>query len=310
MMAAQSRTAPTGRSLARVLEALYERYNDRSYVSPDPLEYIYGFERVEDREIAALVASSLAFGNVRQIGGSVRRALAPLGDSPAAFVLEASGRELERAYRGFKHRWIRGEDLSRLLGGVGGVLRERGCLGRLFRESLAPGEDDVLPALERFVSEIRARTRPFEACLLPTPVAGSACKRLNLFLRWMVRSDAVDPGGWSDVSPSLLIVPLDVHMFRICRGLALTKRRHPGGAAAREVTAAFRRLSPDDPVKYDFALTRLGIRRNGESADFVRILGLEDVLGASKTPDRRRRGSTGGDRRRADQGGEPCRISR
>ncbi len=95
--------------------------------------------------------------------------------------------------------------------------------------------------------------------LLPSPGKGSACKRLNLFLRWMVRSDDVDPGGWSGVDAGKLIVPLDTHMHRMGLEVGLTRRKQADMQAALEVTRAFRTIAPEDPVRYDFALTRLGI---------------------------------------------------
>jgi uncharacterized protein (TIGR02757 family) len=93
----------------------------------------------------------------------------------------------------------------------------------------------------------------------PRPSAGSACKRLNLFLRWMVRSDALDPGGWTRVRPAQLIVPLDTHVVRVGRCLRLTSRATPGWAMAREITGSLRAVDPDDPVKYDFAICHLGM---------------------------------------------------
>ena len=123
------------------------------------------------------------------------------------------------------------------------------------------------PAAGRFARTQFDMSGGYRQCLLPSPESGSACKRLNLFLRWMVRSDAVDPGGWSGVSPAMLIVPLDTHMHRIAAKLGLTKRRAADFRAAREVTGAFRTIAPEDPVKYDFALTRLGILRSETEED-------------------------------------------
>ena len=241
------------------LERLYRRYNDARYVSPDPLEFVYRYEGWRDREVVALVASSLAFGTVKQICRSVALALEPLGRSPADFLTSISPRDLAAAYRGFKHRWITGADMASMLGGVGAALRECGSLRALFVGGLDDTEADVAPATERFVEYIHRRGAGFRPCLLPSPSSGSACKRLNLFLRWMVRSDAVDPGLWSEVPAGMLIVPLDTHMYRISRMFGFTERRTADLSAAREATEGFRRISPHDPVKYDFALTRLGI---------------------------------------------------
>lgn len=109
--------------------------------------------------------------------------------------------------------------------------------------------------------------------LLPDPAQGSACKRLHLYLRWMVRNDAVDPGCWRHVAPNVLVVPLDTHMHRIARALGLTRRKQADARAAAEITAAFRTIAPTDPVRYDFALTRLGIRRDTALSDFLCAFG-------------------------------------
>jgi len=142
----------------------------------------------------------------------------------------------------------------------------------------------LLPALGRFVDELCSAAGGLDDHLLPRPERGSACKRLNLWLRWMVRRDAVDPGGWTGVSPAQLVVPLDVHMHRICRALGLTRREAADLRTAVEITDAFRSFAPDDPVRYDFALTRLGIRP-GPEADLEAFLAK---WGTSPLPKRNR----------------------
>ena len=246
------------------LESLYRKYNNRRYVSPDPLEFVYRYGRREDREVVALIASSLAFGTVKQICGSVARVLEPLGSAPALWLLDARVRDLESAFRDFRHRWITGADMASMLGGARAALREHGSLRELFYAKLDPKDSDVAPAVARFSRYVFSKGGGFRACLLPSPESGSACKRLNLFLRWMVRRDAIDPGGWGEVPPAMLITPLDTHMYRISKRLGLTERRTADLKTAREITGGFRKISPDDPVKYDFALTRLGILRKGE----------------------------------------------
>lgn len=245
------------------LERLYLKYNDRRFVATDPVEFVHRYEDPRDRELVALVASSLAFGNVKQIRGSVARALDILGPAPADRVAGSRASALERDFRGFRHRWITGADVAALLGGARRAIAGYGSLGALFGSMLERGDADVAPAAGRFARALRGANGGYRQCLLPSPESGSACKRLNLFLRWMVRSDAVDPGGWRGVSPAMLLVPLDTHMHRFALRHGLTGRRAADLEAAREVTAAFREIAPDDPVKYDFALTRLGITRDG-----------------------------------------------
>lgn len=129
--------------------------------------------------------------------------------------------------------------------------------------------ETVLPALDAFVTELTAVFEGKPVSLLPAPAKGSACKRLNLYLRWMVRKDNVDPGGWDGIPASRLVVPLDVHMHRISSSLGLTARKAADIKTAIEITRAFRKISPEDPVRYDFCLTRLGIRDDLDPAQFL-----------------------------------------
>ncbi len=262
------------RKLRRSLEDLYERYAWREYVDPDPLVFLYDYPDVHDREIAGLVASSLAFGGVRQIMASVGKVLAPMGGSPRGFVESTSPEKMAGIYEGFRHRWAVAEDIVQMLTGAGSMVREYGSLENGFAAGMEDDDGDLLPAMTRFASEIVCVGSTAGVCLIPDPCRGSACKRLNLFLRWMVRSDRVDPGGWNGIPASKLIIPLDTHMYRFASLLGLTERKQADLAAAREITAEFAKMSPEDPVKYDFALTRLGIRRDEDRGELMARLGI------------------------------------
>ena len=251
--------------IRELLERLYARYNRREFVHPDPLEFLYRYDSPGDREIAGLVAALLAYGNVRQILRSVEAALDRMGASPRSFVLGASGRRMRDAFYGFRHRFTSGRDVARLLLGARRVIGRYGSLGECFRSHMRASDGTVLPALTRFVKELAFGFRFDHAGFLPSPDGGSACKRLNLYLRWMVRTDEVDPGGWDGIPRSMLVVPLDVHMHRFALRLGLTERRQADMKTALEITGAFRAIEPDDPVKYDFAITRFGIR--GDTGD-------------------------------------------
>ncbi|MCX7028763.1 MAG: TIGR02757 family protein [Spirochaetes bacterium] len=227
---------------------------------PDPLETLYAYPDPADQEIVGLVAAGLAYGRVAQILASIGTALAPLGPSPRVFLRDASERSIDRLFAGFRHRFTSGAELSSLLLAVKRAVADHGSLERLFRAGLSPGDGTVLPALSRFVAALRALApRPCPS-LLSSPDDGSACKRLNLYLRWMIRRDAVDPGPWRSVPAAKLVVPLDTHLFRIGRALGLTTRRQADLKTALEITRGFAAVSPRDPVRYDFCLTRLGIR--------------------------------------------------
>ena len=253
-----------------LLESLYARLNRRQYVHPDPLEFLYQYEDPADRELVALLASSLAYGRVKQILLSVSAVLGKLGPRPARKVAEATPSQLHSALNGFKHRFNTGRNVAAMLVGAKGVVEHYGSLEACFGKAVKPDDETVLPALTALVGEIKALAGGESQCghLLPDPSRGSACKRLNLMLRWLVRSDAVDPGGWSCVGTDKLIVALDTHMHQIALATGATRRKSADMRTALEFTAAFKQISPDDPVRYDFALTRLGIRDEFSVADF------------------------------------------
>jgi len=260
------------------LERLYCTYNRREYVHPDPLEFLYKYDDPLDSEIVGLVASSLAYGRVAQILRSVATVLDRIPE-PAKYVRIASKGKLERIFGDFKHRFTTGEEIASMLYGAGSVMRRYGSLQACFAKGLSDNDETILPALCFFVDEISSSAGGSLGHLLPHPSNGSACKRENLFLRWMIRRDDVDPGGWYTLSARRLIVPLDVHMFRISRALGLTQRRQADLRCAVEITESFRGFTPEDPVKYDFALTRFGIRDELDSRAF-----LDSCVGEGNRP--------------------------
>ena len=248
-----------------LVDRLYRTYNRKKYVSPDPLQFLYNYPAVCDREIAALVASSLAYGRVAQILRSVERVLSKMGTSPHSFLLASNNRQLSRTFAGFKHRFTTDVELVSMLSGMRAVISNHGSLNSCFVAGLKTEDRNIVPALQQFTDELGCAGN----YLIPSPSRGSACKRLNLFLRWMVRKDAVDPGGWAGVARNKLIVPLDVHMARIGQLLALTNRKSTDMKMAIEITESLAAFSPKDPVKYDFALTRFGIRDDLDVADLT-----------------------------------------
>lgn len=246
--------------LAPALEDLYSHYNGFEYIHPDPLEFVHLYDSKADREIVGLIASALAYGRVQQILCSVRLVLDIMGPSPSSFLLENGPADIMNVLRSFKHRFTTGEMLAGLLTAVGKLTAEYGSLESCFLTGFSPEERNVLPALAALVKKIEKACGRALPMFLPSPEAGSACKRLNLFLRWMVRSDNVDPGTWETVPASHLVVPLDTHMHRIAAKIGLTCRKQADIRCAVEITEAFASIRPDDPVRYDFALTRFGIK--------------------------------------------------
>lgn len=240
-------------------EGLYERYQHRTYVHPDPVEFLYEYDDIGEREIVAFLASVLAYGRVEQILNSVRKALDIIGSSPLTYVTERQNGRMQRDFYGFRHRFTTGAQLAVLLSGLGNIIKTHGSIGASFSSHLRDEEDSVKGAMERFVNELAVITGSKQLFLLPSPVDGSACKRFCLMLRWMVRKDEVDPGGWNDIPAKKLLIPLDTHMFREAGRLGFTERKTADFKAVIEVTKAFKIYRPEDPVRYDFSLTRLGI---------------------------------------------------
>jgi uncharacterized protein (TIGR02757 family) len=251
------------------LDRLYDDYNREDSAS-DPVDRVRPFAAPEDREIAGFCAAALAFGRVASVLNSIDSLFAIMGPRPAAFVRGFDPSQPHPELRAMVHRWTRGADLAALLWILRQMLERSGSLESFFLEGLESGDEDIGRALDRFSTRAlamdvrpaygrRMPKRPGVCYFFPRPSAGSACKRLNLFLRWMVRSDAVDLGVWARVPRSKLIVPLDTHVIRLGQCLRLTKYVSPGWKMAADITRALRKLDPDDPVRFDFSLCHVGM---------------------------------------------------
>ena len=249
-----------------VLHRLYEKYNHRNCIKPDPLQFVYRYKKPADMEVAGLLSASLAYGRVRQIEDSLNDLFSRMGASPYAFVLDFDKAKRQKL-SSFKHRFTTGEDIADLLVVLQKVLQEKGSIEKQFLSGYRNSDENIIPALSKFCDslyEIYREQTGREASrglryLVASPANGSACKRLNLFLRWMVRDDEVDTGLWKAVDKAKLLVPVDVHIGRLCRILGLYERKTVSLASAVEITKSFAEISPSDPVKYDFALSRVGI---------------------------------------------------
>jgi uncharacterized protein (TIGR02757 family) len=245
--------------IAAFLEGIYATCNVLPRLNRDPLALVRPFADPGDREVAGLVASVLAFGGVDLIMRATKLALEPLGAHPAAALAALSEVEIRRRWAGFQYRFCFPKDLAGLLIAIRQARDEAGSLERFFMDG-DPGGPDLVGATAAFSRRLRAFAPDLREGLLPDPDRGSACKRLFLYLRWMVREDAVDPGGWNHIERSRLLVPIDTHMARVCsERLRFLPKPAADLRASRTVTAAFRLYAPEDPVKYDFALTRPGI---------------------------------------------------
>ena len=254
----------------KFFENIYKKYNKKTFVSPDPLQFLYSYDNVYDREIAGLIASLLAYGKVAQILKSVNIILDKLTPEPSAFLKRSSPAKIRNLFPDFKHRFTSGSEISSLLLAVRYVINKYGSLYNCFRSCSKPEEKTIIPSLITFTAILKEKADGIESNLLPSPEKGSACKRPNLYLRWMVRKDRVDPGGWDDIDPSKLIIPLDTHMYKIGKALGFTSRKQSDLKTAMEITDGFRNLSSEDPVRYDFAFTRFGIIDELDMKKFIR----------------------------------------
>lgn len=260
------------------LDTLYIKYNKKSLVSPDPLQFLYNYDNKTDIEVVGVIASTLAYGRVAQILKSVSMVLEKMGKSPSDFLLKSSIDHISDSFKGFKHRFTDCDDITGLMLGMRGILERFPSMEDCFIKGLNINDSNVLGALSRFRNSLILNGNNLKCSMLPDPLMGSACKRLNLFLRWMVRNDDVDLGVWTKVSPSKLIIPLDIHMYKIAVLLNFTKRKSADLKTAIEITEEFREINCEDPVKYDFALTRFGIRDDMFMKDLVDIISVPVIV--------------------------------
>jgi len=269
-----------------VLEKLYDKYNHCRFIKPDPLQFVHQYPKFSDMEIVALLAALLAYGRVQQIEKSLTDLLGRMGNNPFEFVRNFDKQKRQKL-KNFKHRFTSGDSLSNLLMLLKKVLGQYGNLQNFFVQGYNPSDKNIIPALSRFCDLLLgmyAKTHNNYIpkglrYLLPRPAAGSACKRLNLFLRWMVRDDDVDIGLWRSIDKAKLIVPVDVHMGRLCRILGLYDRKTVSLTTAIKITESFAEIEPADPIKYDFALTRIGILENctGQHQSGCKFCGLFEI---------------------------------
>jgi uncharacterized protein (TIGR02757 family) len=268
--------------LATRLDRLYDDYN-REDSALDPVQIVRRYADPRDQEVIGFCAAALAFGRVQSVLNTVNALATVMGRSPAAFVrrFDTSAAHLE--LRAMVHRWIRGADIVALLWILRQMLEASGSIEGFFNEGYDAKGVDVGFALDSFsrralALDLRAaygRRIPARAGVryfFPKPSAGSGCKRLNLYLRWMVRRDSVDLGVWTSIPPGKLIVPLDTHVIRLGRCLRLTTYTSPGWRMAADITASLRAIDPVDPIRFDFSLCHVGMmnacgfgRRQGDA---------------------------------------------
>jgi uncharacterized protein (TIGR02757 family) len=259
---AQLRLKNQNLKLKTLLDSLYEKYNHRQFIPPDPLQFVYRYNKKADMEIAGFLAAMFAYGAVEQIEKFLTNFLGKMGKSPAEFVKNFSAED-KKLLAPLKYRFNTGGDIIILLENLKRVINRFGSLENLFLAGYHQSDVNIISASAKFIAELNCTDKsPGLKFLLSDPNNGGTCKRLFLFLRWMIRSDEVDAGLWKKVDKSKLLVPVDVHMGRLSGILGLHSKKTYNLKTAVEITAKFAEISPDDPVKYDFALCRIGILEN------------------------------------------------
>ncbi|MBX7151056.1 TIGR02757 family protein [bacterium] len=241
----------------------------QQYISSDPIQIVKKFDNPEDQEIAAIVVSSLAFGQVSQILKAGNMVLSLMENQPSEYVRNFNPSDALKIWKKFYYRMIRHSDMLRLLWVLKSIKIEHASIGQWVLEKYQ--EDDVHLGITwaRCIQDMKIIDRNLWKWtrskgigfnhLLPDPGKSSACKRAHLLLRWMVRKDNVDFGIWSGLPKEKLLIPVDTHIQRIAYNIGLTDRRDLSAKTSLEVTSELKKLDPNDPVKYDFALCRLGI---------------------------------------------------
>jgi len=259
---------PLESTLKSALDQLYSDFNYPESAA-DPIQIVRRFAPNDDREVVAFCAASLAFGRVASVLQSIERLVAIMGTSPARYVRQFDPTRDGPSFAGLVHRWTRERDIVALLWVIRQMLDRSGSIEGFFLEGYDASSPDLASALDSF--SIRAMAldlkaaygrvpkRPGVSYFFPRPSKGSACKRLNLFLRWMIRHDALDLGVWTGVPASKLVVPLDTHVIRVGQCLQLTTRQSPGWKMASDITASLARIDPGDPTRYDFSICHLGM---------------------------------------------------
>lgn len=256
------------KELKKLLDSKYIVYNNNSFIQDDPISIPHRFTTKQDIEIAAFFASILAWGTRKGIINSCNTLLQGMNNEPYDFIMntDLDKKQSFEKFKGFVHRTFNAYDLWHLFHFLQHHYRNNKSLETAFSQWMNRKDDTVekgLTGFHEYVFSFNEEAKEEKHCRkhISTPVKKSACKRLNMFLRWMVRKDnaGVDFGIWQNIQPSQLICPLDVHVSRVARRLNILQRKQDDWLAATELTAYLKTLDAHDPVKYDYALFGLGV---------------------------------------------------
>jgi uncharacterized protein (TIGR02757 family) len=259
----------TRAKLHSALERFYRTYDFAGRVPHDPIQVPMRYRRARDKECAAFIAASLAYGRVTLFLPVIEEILSPMGSSPHAFLSDFEAKRQSRTFSRITYRFQKPGDVAAFIHILGGLIRRHGSMEAAFLTHYREADPDVGPGLSGLMAEALdtdttpvygKNLRPYGLkFLFPSPQRGGTCKRPALFLRWMVRGSDIDFGLWRRIPAEKLVIPLDTHIARVARCLGLTERKSDSWKTAVEITEALRALDPRDPLKYDFALCHRGI---------------------------------------------------
>jgi len=243
---------------------------DKSQISPDPLQFLHLFKNEKDIEAIGFIASVFAYGNVRQIINTLDKIFLITDSRPYDFIINLNKNSNQLKLKGLKHRFYNDEDILNLFFALNSIYDNYESLKDAFLREYSKDNENIKEALSGFskifTEEIKKNTEsknisPGVRFMFPLPELGSACKRMNLFLRWMIRKDDLDFGLWKNIPANKLVIPVDTHIARICKKLKLTNYKNVSWKMAEEITDNLKKFDPVDPVKYDFAICHIGMRK-------------------------------------------------
>lgn len=253
--------------LKQKLEYHYKAF-DKTKLEPDPLQFPHKFTDEKDIEAMAFIASVFAYGNVKQIINTLNRVVVLMNNKPYEFIINYNSKTSSESLKGLKHRFYTEKDIAGLFQVMNLVYNEFASLKNLFLSGFNVCDANIKDGISKysyylnhlFKNTFGKQSRGVKF-MFPIPEKGSACKRMNLFLRWMVRKDELDFGLWNEIPASKLIIPVDTHVASISAELKLTTRKNVSWKMAEEITENLKKFDPDDPVKYDFAICHIGMRK-------------------------------------------------
>lgn len=272
--------------LKTFLEEVYSRFHREEYIDPDPLSRVRRYANLQDREIAAFICASLALGRVEGILKACDAVLNPFGNALKEHLVSVSEKDLNEGFKDFRYRFFGKEEIVSFLVALRALLRTYGSLEECFAAGYKRSIDHPDQGIEKIFQEMIACRKGSWGILLSDPSKGGGMKRWHLFLRWMVRKDRIDPGGWTCMKTASLRVPVDTHLFRWSLGWGLTHRKGIDRTTVEEITDACRKVDPEDPVRFDFSLSRLGIHPEGREVDQKNLVKIQKICHNNTTTQR------------------------